>query len=95
MISSPVMFKRHLSKFTKRQREIYEIVLAAQRAGFAAVRPGVTMRDVHRAARDVIKRAGYARYFMHGTSHWLGRLLRMMTASGRLGRWPSWRLLAL
>jgi len=59
-------------KFSKRQRKIYEIVLRAQRAGIAAVKPGATMRDVHRAAQRVIADAGYARYFIHGTSHWLG-----------------------
>lgn len=59
-------------KFTKRQREIYEIVLAAQKAGFEAVKPGATMMEVHAAASAVIRRAGYRRYFLHGTSHWLG-----------------------
>jgi Xaa-Pro aminopeptidase len=59
-------------KFTPRQREIYELVLAAQEAGFKAVKPGATIQDVHQAARAVIARAGHARAFPHGTSHWLG-----------------------
>jgi Xaa-Pro aminopeptidase len=59
-------------KFTKRQREIYDLVLAAQKAGIAAVRPGVTLREVDGAARKVIRDAGYGQYFPHGTSHWLG-----------------------
>lgn len=59
-------------KFTPRQREIYELVLAAQEAGFRAVKPGATIQDVHQAARAVIARAGHARAFPHGTSHWLG-----------------------
>jgi len=59
-------------KFSPRQREIYEIVLAAQEAGFKAVKPGATIQDVHQAARAVIARAGHARAFPHGTSHWLG-----------------------
>jgi Xaa-Pro aminopeptidase len=58
--------------FTKRQREIYEVVLRAQEAGFAAVRPGATISQVHAAARAVIAKAGYAAFFQHGTSHWLG-----------------------
>jgi len=58
--------------FTPRQREIYEIVLRAQRAGIAAVKPGVRVRDVHRAAAKVIADAGYRAAFPHGTSHWLG-----------------------
>lgn len=59
-------------RFSKRQREIYEVVLKAQQAAIDTVRPGVTLRDVHMAARKVISDAGYARYFPHGTSHWLG-----------------------
>jgi len=39
-------------KFTTRQREIYEIVLAAQEAAIAGMKPGVPFRDVHlKAAR--------------------------------------------
>lgn len=59
-------------RFTPRQREIYEIVLEAQAAGIAAVKPGATIGQVHRAAYNVIAKKGYARYFFHGTSHWLG-----------------------
>ncbi|MBL4848416.1 MAG: aminopeptidase P N-terminal domain-containing protein [Planctomycetes bacterium] len=59
-------------KFSKRQREVYEIVLRAQDAGIAACKPGAKVRDVHAAARKVIADAGYGKYFLHGTSHWLG-----------------------
>jgi Xaa-Pro aminopeptidase len=58
--------------FSARQKEIYNIVLKAQIAGIQAVKPGATLRDVHRAASNVIRKAGYGRYFRHGTSHWLG-----------------------
>jgi Xaa-Pro aminopeptidase len=37
-------------KFSRAQREIYEVVLASQLAAIAAVRPGVRYLDVHRAA---------------------------------------------
>lgn len=59
-------------KFTPRQREIYELVLRAQEEGFKAVRPGATIRQVDAAARRVIREAGHAGRFPHGTSHWLG-----------------------
>ncbi|MFH7813397.1 M24 family metallopeptidase [Acetobacter lovaniensis] len=36
-------------KFSPEQRKIYEIVLAAQNAGFAKVRPGVPFHEVHDA----------------------------------------------
>lgn len=59
-------------RFTPRQREIYELVLAAQTAAAQAARAGMTLRDVHAVAKGVLEEAGYAQYFMHGTSHWLG-----------------------
>lgn len=59
-------------RFTKRQRELYDIVLEAWRAGVKAVKPGATLREVHKAARAVFERKGVAKFFPHGTSHWLG-----------------------
>ncbi|MEU8924718.1 aminopeptidase P family protein [Kitasatospora sp. NPDC048545] len=40
--------------FTPVQRQAYELVLAAQSAGIAALRPGARFRDFHRAAMQVI-----------------------------------------
>ena len=58
-------------KYTADQREIYEIVLKAQKAAIAMVKPGVTLAQVHETARKVIVDAGYGKYFIHGTSHTL------------------------
>ncbi|MAJ29131.1 hypothetical protein CBD41_06920 [bacterium TMED181] len=55
-----------------RQRQVYDVVLRAQRAGIAAVRPGATFRDIDAAARAVIREAGLSEYFPHGTSHHVG-----------------------
>lgn len=41
-------------RFSPAQREIYEIVLEAQHQSIAAVRPGATLDDVHRASVKVI-----------------------------------------
>jgi len=59
-------------KFTPRQREIYQIVLDAQKQALAAIKPGVTMQQVHQAAFNYIRSKGYEREFPHGTSHYLG-----------------------
>jgi Xaa-Pro aminopeptidase len=58
-------------KFTAEQKKIYEIVLKAQKAALAVVKPGVTLAQVHETARKVIADAGYGKYFIHGTSHTL------------------------
>ena len=59
-------------KFSARQREIYQLVLKAQAAAIKAVRPQVTLKEVHAAARKIIEEAGYGEYFIHYTSHYLG-----------------------
>jgi Xaa-Pro aminopeptidase len=59
-------------KFTSRQREIYQIVLDAQRAALAVVKPGATLNQIHQAALGYIRSKGYGSEFPHGTSHHLG-----------------------
>jgi Xaa-Pro dipeptidase len=56
----------------ERQREIFELVHAAERAGIEAVRAGVPARAVDDAARTVIAEAGYGPNFIHRTGHGLG-----------------------
>ena len=57
---------------TARQREIYDLVLEAQFAGLAAIRPGVAAADVDEACRAVFRDAGYEDWFIHGTGHGVG-----------------------
>jgi Xaa-Pro aminopeptidase len=54
------------------QREIYELVAAAQQAGFTAARPGAEIAVVDAAARDVISAAGHGEHFQHGLGHGVG-----------------------
>jgi Xaa-Pro aminopeptidase len=54
------------------QREIYELVATAQRAGREALAPGVEYVAVDGAAREVIKAAGHGDHFGHGTGHGVG-----------------------
>ena len=53
-------------------REVYELVLAAQLAGLAAVRPGPNGREIDAAAREVIEQAGHGEQFGHGLGHGVG-----------------------
>ena len=52
--------------------EVYELVLRAQLAGLAAVRPGVAGVDADALARQVIADAGHGEHFQHGTGHGVG-----------------------
>ncbi len=53
-------------------KQIHKIVQEANAAGRAAARPGVPCANVDRAARDVIEKAGYGKYFTHRTGHGIG-----------------------
>jgi Xaa-Pro aminopeptidase len=53
-------------------RRVYEVVLASQDAGLAAVRDGVAGSEVDRACREVVAAAGMGEFFVHGTGHGVG-----------------------
>ncbi|MEV7194377.1 aminopeptidase P family protein [Streptomyces sp. NPDC093510] len=72
-------------RFSPVQRQVYELVLAAQDAGIAALRPGARFRDFHRAAMRVIAEGLadwgvlkdaegdlHRRYTLCGSGHMLG-----------------------
>lgn len=62
----------NLGRWSKRMREVYEVVLEAQLAAIKAVEPGVTTREVDRVARSIIDDAGYGDRFGHGLGHGIG-----------------------
>jgi Xaa-Pro dipeptidase len=53
-------------------KKIHKIVQDANAAGRAAAKPGVPCADVDKAARDVIEKSGYGKYFTHRTGHGIG-----------------------
>src|SRR5216117_1822353 len=67
-------------KFTPRQKTIYDLVLATQQAAFDSTRPGTTIAQLNRVARDYMRTHSGTlcgaetcdSYFIHGLSHWLG-----------------------
>lgn len=67
-------------KFTPRQRVIYDLVLATQQAAFDSTRPGATIGQLNRVAREYMRAHSGTlcgaqtcdTYFIHGLSHWLG-----------------------
>lgn len=52
--------------------KVYDLVLRANKAGRAAVAPGVQVQAVDAAARAVIDDGGYGAQFIHRTGHGLG-----------------------
>jgi Xaa-Pro aminopeptidase len=53
-------------------RAAYELVLAAQEAGRAALRPGVRASEVNRACRQPIEEGGHGPHFKHRMGHGIG-----------------------
>ncbi|GAA4189447.1 aminopeptidase P family protein [Microbispora amethystogenes] len=70
------------------QRDLYDLVRRAQRAGRHAVRPGATAGEVDAAAREVIAEAGHAERFGHGLGHGVGLEIHELPflGPGRTGR---------
>ncbi|MGH3765422.1 MAG: M24 family metallopeptidase [Pseudonocardiaceae bacterium] len=67
------------------QRELYELVAAAQAAGRAALQPGAEVRDVDAAAREVIAQAGHGENFVHGLGHGVGLQIHEAPALSQYG----------
>ena len=67
-------------KFTERQKEIYELVLGAQKVMEANAKPGVSMRDLNKLVIDYYKEElpkhgltkDVGEYYYHSVSHHLG-----------------------
>ncbi len=78
-------------KFSDRQREIYEIVLEAQKLVEANARPGIKHRDLNKLVVDFYKEElpkhglnkDVSEYYFHGVSHHIG--LDTHDADGGLG----------
>lgn len=59
-------------RFSERQREIYQLVWDAQQKAVAALKPGVSMRDLHNLVVEFFDEKGYRGFFKHGLGHQLG-----------------------
>lgn len=64
--------KRGQSFLSSKRQKVYDTVLKAQEKAIKAAKPGVKACDVDKAARDVIEKAGFGKYFVHSTGHGVG-----------------------
>ncbi len=62
----------HVGPVGEQEREVFDVVRAAQQAAFEAVRPGVACQEIDRVARSLIEDAGYGEFFLHRTGHGIG-----------------------
>ncbi len=61
-----------LGKADDKQKEIYNVVLKAQKTSLEAIRPGITGAELDAIARRIIDDSGYGQYFGHGLGHGVG-----------------------
>ena len=70
-------------RFSKAQKQIYQIVLSAQKSAIASIKPGEKVNTPHEIACDTISREltklgimkdkdNLSEFYMHKTGHWLG-----------------------
>lgn len=65
------------AKFSAEQKYVYSIVLMAQKAALAMIRPGVTLQQIHEKVLEVFNERLQAKIALkllmpHSTSHWIG-----------------------
>jgi Xaa-Pro aminopeptidase len=65
--------------FTKRQKELYTLVLETQTYVAEQAKPGIWLKNpdkpdqsLHHLAYKFLEKRGYAKYFPHGIGHYLG-----------------------
>ena len=57
---------------TAKNKEIYDLVLNANRSAIAKIKPGVPLCELDKTARDIITEAGYGEGFNHRLGHFIG-----------------------
>ncbi len=62
----------YVGRASAEARRVYQAVKQAQQAGVDAVRPGISVGEVDKAARKSLQKSGLAKYFTHSTGHGVG-----------------------
>lgn len=62
-----------VGKADEKQKEIYNIVLEANKAALEAIKPNMLCSQIDKVARDIITNKGYGDKFGHGLGHGVGR----------------------
>jgi Xaa-Pro aminopeptidase len=62
----------YVGRPSSEERRAYQAVKEAQQAAVDAVRPGISVGEIDRAARKSLKNNGLVKYFTHSTGHGVG-----------------------
>ena len=72
-----------VGKPARKTRQMYGAVLESQLAAIDAVRPGISCAAVDRIAREVLRKHGMDKLFVHSTGHGLGLEIHELPRVGR------------
>ncbi|MHC2067060.1 M24 family metallopeptidase [Bremerella sp. T1] len=75
-------------KVPAKMKKMYETCLKAQLAAIDAIKPGAIMADVDKAARSIISKAGWGKYFRHSLGHGIGLDIHESPRLGSLSNRP-------
>ena len=70
--SQEISFSKNQKFGSKKEQKIYDTVLKAQEEAIKRVKPGIKAKKVDQAAREVIEKAGFGKFFIHSTGHGVG-----------------------
>jgi len=68
------------------KKEIYQIVLEANKRASAFVAPGKESQEIDVSAKNLIKKSGYGDFFEHGTGHGVGLQVHELPRITRKGK---------
>jgi Xaa-Pro aminopeptidase len=68
------------------KKEIYQIVLEANKRATELVAPGTESQQIDSSARNFIRKSGYGDFFEHGTGHGVGLQVHELPRISRKGR---------
>ena len=71
-MNDKINFRRDQDFSLNKQQKIYDIVLKAQQTAICKARVGMKASQIDKFARDIIKKAGYEKEFVHSTGHGVG-----------------------
>jgi Xaa-Pro aminopeptidase len=74
-----------IGRVNPRMKKIYQVVLEAQQAVIAFLRPGVRTQQADTVGRDIIEKAGFGKEFGHGTGHGIGREIHELPSLRKIG----------
>jgi len=64
--------KKEQSFLSSKRQKVYDAVLKANEKAIKAAKPGIQAKEIDKAAREVIEKAGFGKYFVHSTGHGVG-----------------------